>query len=336
MARENRRATLADIAEEAGVSPTTASYVLNGRAEEMRISSITVDRVRETANRLGYRPNRTARSLRTRSTRTVGFVSDRVASGHFANAMLVGASRAARRRDHLLVIADSQSDRQAETDIIEEMIEWGVDGIIYATLAASQVQVPQILHGQRVVTLNCVAADVPWVAIMPDDQQAGRSAVDAVRLHGDESLVVVGDDSIASVTAGRRRRAGIAQRLADAGRPPAHRVDCDWTVADARRRVSDWLDAGADADAYVCMNDRVAMGVYQALQERHVEIGVDVSVVSFDGSDLAGWLAPALTSIEIPFATMGEMAIDSLLDGRAGPAELRVPMRTVTGDSIRP
>src|SRR5687767_9369291 len=98
-----RKATLSDVASDAGVSLTTASYILNDRSAEMRIAPETERRVRQTMSRLGYRPNRSARSLRTSTTMTFGLVSDRVAGGSYSSQMLVGASSAARALDHLLV-----------------------------------------------------------------------------------------------------------------------------------------------------------------------------------------------------------------------------------------
>ena len=77
--------TLRDVALHAGVSRTTASYILNGRADQMRIATATVDRVREAIEDLGYRPNRVAQNLRTSTTKTIGVLSDHVASGAYAS-----------------------------------------------------------------------------------------------------------------------------------------------------------------------------------------------------------------------------------------------------------
>ena len=88
--------TLSDVAARAGVAATTASYILNGRSLEMRISSDTEARVHKAARELGYRPNRTAQSLRTASTRIVGVVTDYVAGGMFSARILAGANAGCR------------------------------------------------------------------------------------------------------------------------------------------------------------------------------------------------------------------------------------------------
>ncbi len=77
----------------------------------------------------------------------------------------------------------------------------------------------------------------------------------------------------------------------------------------------------------VCLNDRVAMGTYQALATNGLDVPRDVAVVSFDGSELATWLRPAVTSVALPFAELGERAVQVLLDPRPSAGEVvRVPM----------
>ena len=100
--------------------------------------------------------------------------------------------------------------------------------------------------------------------------------------------------------------------------------------------MSDWLAAGGRASGLVCMNDRIAMGVYQALAQAGMSVPHDVSVVSFDNSELATWLRPRLTSVSLPYAEMGATAVAVLLDGARTDAGItRVPMPIAPGGSVR-
>ena len=149
---------LADVAAEAGVSATTASDILNGRADEMRIAPTTVAKVQAAVAHLGYRPNRSARSLRTRRSATVGLISDQIAGEQYGSSMLTGASLAARELDHLVVMGESGGDPELERLLIEEMLERDVDGVVYATRTARTVRLPEGLRGVRSILLNCEAA----------------------------------------------------------------------------------------------------------------------------------------------------------------------------------
>jgi LacI family transcriptional regulator len=331
-----KKATLTDVARLAGVSVTTASYILNGRSTQMRISAETARRVKTAMQDLDYRPNWSARTLRRSSTQTIGLISDFVASGAFSSQLLTGASAAARECDHLLVIGESMGDRAGEELLIEEMVARQVDGIIYATLAASIVQVPEKLRDVRAVLLNCLDPERALPTVLPDDLLGGRMAVEHLLAAGVQGPVyVVGEDPSPEATAGRDRMAGINEALDEAGLALAGVVSCPWGVRPAYDGVDAWLRTGARPTALICLNDRIAMGVYQALAEHGLSVPGDVAVISFDGSDLATWLRPRVTSLELPFRAMGALAVEILMSpGRRRPTGVsRLPLTLRHGES---
>ena len=304
--RSSRRTILADVAARAGVSVTTASYVLNGRAEEMRISSEAAARVSTAAEQLSYRPNHNARSLRTSRTSTLGIVSDHLASGQYASQMLSGAAAAARARGHLVVIAETGGDPMLEEQLIQELLDRRVDGILYATLSARRVDVPESLGGTRLVLLNCTDPEREVACVVPDEMSGGRLAARTVLGAGAaERLYVVGEDPSLDTIAGLRRMRGILAELAEHDGELAGVVPCAWEVRPAYDAVSARLTSGDRPTGLVCLNDRIAMGAYQALAAYGLEVPGDVSVVSFDGSGLATWLRPELSSVAIPFHRAG-------------------------------
>jgi LacI family transcriptional regulator len=329
------RATLTDVARLAGVSGTTVSYILNDRAEEMRISADTQKRVRAAAAQLGYRPNRSARSLRTRTTKTIGVITDYVAGGMFASRLLSGANAAARRLDHVIVIGESEGDPAVERLLVDEMLERQMDGLIYVTRTTLALD-SSLLPDSQVVLLNCVDEDHARPAVLPDEHAGGRSAASAILASGlSGEVYVVGEDPTPNAIAGPLRLAGIRERLSESGVTLSGVVSCDWAVEPAYDAIGRWLDAGHRPRGLICLNDRVAMGVYQALGERGLVVPDDVAVVSFDGSELASWLRPHVTSVELPFAAMGDLAVRLLLAPEAaGPSPHLVPMPVIDGQSV--
>ena len=332
-----RRVTLHDVAKKAGVSPTTASYILNGRSSQMRIAADTEERVRQAAEQLGYRPNRSAQSLRTASTQTIGLISDFVASGHYASRMLTGASGAARGSDHLLVIGETEGDADHQLDLIEEMIDRRVDGFVYATLTTAEVVVPEALTRRRTVLLNCLDRAHSLPAVLPNEFEGGRTAAEVLLDAGiAEAVFLVGEEPTTDSLSGRERSEGVADRLDEVGAGLAGVVECAWDVEPAFDAVSAWLGGGTRPRGLICLNDRIAMGVYQALSEAGLAVPDDVSVVSFDGSELAGWLRPPVTSVEIPYSDLGALAVHTLMrDDWADAGISRLPMPLVRGGSTR-
>jgi len=250
--------------------------------------------------------------------------------------MLLGASAAAREVDHLLMIGETDGNPDLESLYIEELLDRQVDGIIYATRTASRVRVPESLRQRRTVLLNCVDPSLDLPAVLPDEVGGGCLAADLLLERGIyDGIYVIGEDPTPHALAGPERLEGIHDALRRAGRSLSGVVACEWAVRSAYDAVSRWLAGGTRPRGLLCLNDRVAMGAYQALGERGLAVPDDVAVVSFDGSELATWLRPPVVSVALPFAELGALAVRFL----TGPPEeqprfARVPMSLQDGGSL--
>ena len=326
-----QRATLLHVAQRAGVSRSTASFVLAGRHQDMRISEDARQRVLRAAQELDYRPNLMARSLRTKVTKTVALVSDTLASDPYAGRAIHGALAAAVAHGHLLFIGETEGDPVIEEKLISDFLDRQVDAFLYASMFTRYVRVPKQLRGRSVVLLNCLtrAAKPAQHAIVPDEVAAGWTAattlLDVGHRHG---IYLVGNPS-QQIVAGRERLAGIREGLAAADTRLAGTIDCDWWPDSAYEAVSRALADGLAPRALICLNDRIALGAYQALRGDGRLIPDDVSVLSFDDSELAAWLRPQLTSISLPHYQLGWQAVERLLGPSAEPMvhRLRMPVR---------
>ena len=323
-----QRATLLQVAQRAGVSRSTASFVLAGRHQDMRISEDARQRVLRAAQELDYRPNLMARSLRTKVTKTIALVSDTIASDPYAGRVIQGSLAAAVSRGHLLFIGETEGDPVVEQRLIADFLDRQVDAFLYASMFTRYVTLPKQLRGRPVVLLNCLTrtARPAHHSIIPDELTAGltaaRTLLDAGHRQGIHLVGHPGDGVFAS----RERLAGIEEALGDASARLAGTIDCNWWPDSAYDAVSQALAAGLQPKALICINDRVALGTYQALREAGARIPDDVSVISFDDSELAAWLRPQLTSIALPHYELGWHAVEALLGPEAPPAVMRLPM----------
>ncbi|QDY08266.1 substrate-binding domain-containing protein [Micromonospora sp. HM134] len=327
------RATLADVARRAGLSKTAASMVLNGR-EGTRLSAEAHQRVFAAAEELGYRPNLAARSLRTRKTATIAFVSDIVATTRFAGGLIRGALDAARERDHVLLITETQGDATFEQYAIEAMLDRQVDGVIYAAMATRRLTVPPAILGGPVVLLNATSPD-DLPCVLPDDERAGRTVTTALLDHGHrDRIALIGrnrlkeDDAEVSLAA-RARLRGVHRALEDAGLDLLTECFCaEWLPEHGYAAMRTLLGRPTRPTAIICMNDRLAFGAYQALAEAGLTVPDDISVVSFDDDPIAAWLRPGLSTTALPHEQMGRRAVEILLDGGgATPSLVPMPLR---------
>lgn len=335
------RVTLADVARRAGLSKTAVSLVLNGR-EGTRLSTEAHQRIFAAAEELGYRPNVAARSLRTRKTATIAFVSDIVATTRFAGGMIRGALDAAREHDHVLLIAETQGDAAFEKHAIDAMLDRQVDGVVYAAMATRRLTVPPALLAGPVVLLNATSPDgLPCV--LPDDERAGRTAATALLSKGHrDRIAVIGRNRLKETDpevslAADARLHGIRAALAEVGATILREASCsDWLPEHGYAAMRSLLRKPQRPTAVVCMNDRLAFGAYQALADAGLSVPRDVSVVSFDDDPIAAWLRPSLSTVALPHEAMGRRAVELLLDGgrRAGPA--LVPMTLRRRKSVAP
>jgi LacI family transcriptional regulator len=341
-----RRVTLADVARRAGVSQTTASFVLTGRGDEMRISQQVRVRVEQAVRDTGYRPNVVSRSLRTGMTQTIGFVSDTVATTAFAGHLVWGALDAARESEHLLLIAETEGDPELEKEMIEVMRDRGVDGIVLASMSTRWATIPKgLLDGPSVLLNALPAKPCAIAAVIPDEKEAGRTAARALLEAGHtEGIYVVGagprrNQVPKGVVAAAERLSGILEVLDAANVQLAGGVVLgDWQPKAGYEATSELLKRKIETKALICLNDRLSFGAYHALEDAGRKVGQDVSVVSFDDELVASWVRPGLTSIAIPHYELGRKAIEVLLDGdgeagREGHV-YRVPMPLRQRDSI--
>jgi LacI family transcriptional regulator len=333
-----KRATLADVARLAGLSSTSASMILNGRPDT-RLSQDAHDRVNAAAAQLGYRPNVAARGLRTDKTLTIGFISDVVATTRFASGLIKGTLEAAEAAGHVVLVLETGGDPERESEAIAAVLDRQVDGIIFATMRARELFIPDIPPSINVVMLNATNQQHPG-SILPDEEEGGRTAVRLLIENGHrDGIALIGQnddverDVFRSATVARRV-AGVRAEMAEhAVGFIAEESIWLWEPEDGYRAVSALLRSRDDVKALLCMNDRLAFGAYQAIAEAGLRVPEDVSVVAFDNDELAAYLRPGLTTVALPHEAMGRAAVEMLL-GQNNGQELLVPMPAIHRASI--
>lgn len=334
----SKRATLADVAKLAGLSPTAASMILNGRPDT-RLSQAAHDRVNAAAQALGYRPNVAARGLRTDKTLTIGFISDVVATTRFASGLIKGALEAAEAAGHVVLVLETGGDPERETEAIAAVLDRQVDGIIFATMRARELFVPDLPAGTAVVMLNATNARHS-ASVLPDEAAGGRRAVQVLvdRGHRDGIALIGQNDDVErdvfrSATVSRRV-AGVRAAMAEYGlRFVAEESIWLWEPEEGYNTTKALLERRDDVKALLCMNDRIAFGAYQALAEAGLRVPDDVSVVSFDNDELAAYLRPGLTTVALPHEEMGRRAVQLLLSGEPH-NETLIPMPVIERASV--
>ncbi|ABW16384.1 transcriptional regulator, LacI family [Parafrankia sp. EAN1pec] len=308
----SNRASIRDVAAAAGVSQTTVSHVLN-RTEGARVAEETRERVLEAAQRLGYTPSRLARGLRLRRTNTVGLISDHIATTPHAGKIILGVQETTLKHGLIPMLFNTGGSAEAEQRAVKELVQRQVDGVLYARMYHSHVQLPPGLSGLPTVLLDARSDDT-MPAVVPDEFGGGRAAVEELLQHGHTRIGFITNRDDIPATHGRLE--GYRAALKDAG----IRYDPRLVIAEESEATGGYIAAHAlltrrgRPSGLFCFNDRMAMGAYRAAAELGLEIPRDLSVVGFDNQEIiANGLHPGLTTVALPHYEMGCWAADTLL-----------------------
>ena len=287
--------------------------VLNGRVQGT-VAEATQQRVREAAAELGYTRSAVAVSLRERRTRTIGLITDEIATSPFAGRMARAASLAAAREDYLVITMDLSLRDHSVSEAARLLAERQVDGLVYATMGRLRVPRPVIPPGIPLVLLNCELDEDSGAAppsFLPDDAGGARRAARRLAETGHRRIAMLsgGDGSVAD----EERIAGFRDELAAWGLTPQI-VPAGWQLDDGYRATSHLLAGPEPPTGLFCIRDRVAGGALHAATAAGLDVPGRLSVIGFDDEDFfAERLTPALTTIALPHSEMGEGAMAVLL-----------------------
>jgi LacI family transcriptional regulator len=314
MQGSDRNVSMADVAARVGVSVTTVSHVLN-EVPGKRISPETRDRVRSTAEAMGYVINGVARSLRTRRSHVIAMIGDEIAITPHAFGIIQGAQETASKLGWLLVHINTGVDRSLELAEINALRQRQVDGFLYARMYNREVVLPDVLAGLPTVLVDGTCPDPLISSVVPEEFSGARTAVGELIRHGHRKIAFI--NNVDDIPAARGRLAGYRSALEEAG--VGWREDYIVRgISDARggfRSTGALLDLDDPPQAIFCFNDRVAMGGYHAARERGLRIPEDVSFVGFDNQvNVADGLFPGLTTVALPHYEMGAWGVRTLGD----------------------
>lgn len=304
----SRRATIRQVAGKAGVSIATVSRVFNGLST---VDPAMVDRVRDAAERLGYRPNATARALTLGRTSTVGLLVPDLANPYF-NQLLKHFSAAAEAEGYRLLVADSDLNAANELPLCHELLRQ-VDGLALLSPRMPPDDVRTLLaEGLPTVWANRLIRGVTMPAVAVDSLHgmgALRGHLEA--LGHRRAVYLAGPRGSWSQT--QRWRALKQPRpdgLTTTSVPAGNTIDEGFAAVDAALE--------GDPTVMVCFNDLTALGALARLWDLGVRVPEEMSLTGFDDIPFASFVSPPLTTTASPAVQVGRDLWDLFAALRAG------------------
>jgi LacI family transcriptional regulator len=311
-----KRPTQADVAQRAGVSRATVSYVLNKRTEgRIPITEETRHNVLKAARELGYTPHALARSLRSGLTHTIGLLIPDTNNPHYMD-LLSGVEAEVVAQDYYLVLVSATLDPERERHCLRSLVQQRLDGLILAPTFADllEQEIEDLLeHTSPVVFVNyrpdadCAYADVRSgaEALMDHLIALGHQRIGFV--HG------VARDGLAStrmaVYRAKSDTLGMHSPSGEPGRTAGPMiVNCGHTMEDGYQAARQLLDLDEPPTAIWTVNDLLAVGALRAIRERGLRVPEDISLAGFDDIAIAAQLYPPLTTVAMHAQEVGRRA----------------------------
>jgi DNA-binding LacI/PurR family transcriptional regulator len=325
--------TLEAVALAAGVSRATVSRVVNGNS---RVRPATRTAVERTIHKLGYTPNRAARSLVTRRTDSVGLVipepTTKLFGDPFFPRLIRGINSVLGEADQLLVLLTPQSTHD-EDQLGQYLVSGHLDGAMLVSLHGAD-PLPAYLS-ERGVPVVVGGRPAPGTLVDFVDVDNVQGALQAVR-----HLISLGRRRILTVTGpldmapAQDRLTGYRIAVAEAriDEDPALQLSCDFDQVAARDAVEQFIAAGGKFDAVFAASDAMALGAMAAIGRANRRVPLDVAVVGYDDSPLALSSDPPLSSVRQPIEEMGREMARALL-AQLGKSR-QVPRSVVLGTEL--
>ncbi len=302
--------TIRDVAELAGVHPSTVSRVIN---DDSRISEKTKNKVLLIIKKLGYTPNAIARGLKTKRTYTLGMLIPDITNPFFAE-IARGVEDAANKNNFNVILCNTDDKLKKERIYLEILKGKRVDGLILGTahirdksiLELEKKKFPYILVSRNIEGLdkNCIIVDDVVGGIMVT-----------------EYLIKLGHRRIAHITGPLKTRSALNRLKGYKLTLKKYEIEYrdelvgegDFRIKGGYQVMKRLLKIAEPPTAIFAANDLLALGAIQAIQKKKYHIPEDFCIIGFDDIRLASFVYPPLTTIRQPMLEMGALAVKMLL-----------------------
>jgi len=322
------RSTLHDVARLAGVSIKTVSNVIN---DYPHVRPDTRERVNRAIAELGYRPNLSARGLRSGRTGVIGLAVPSLRESYFAE-LADAVIRAAERRGLGVMVEQTGGNREAELLAVASNRPRFLDGLLFSPVSLGQHDADALVSTSPLVLLGERIFGGPTDHVTMHNMSSAQAAVEHLIEIGRRRIAVIGadlEDGDEASSASLRLK-GYLHALEHAGidldpvlvRPTAM---AQWNRASGAAAIHRLVDEGVRFDAVFTLNDTLGLGALRALGERHLRVPEDVAVIGFDNIDESRYSVPSMSTVDTGRDEIARIAVDRLIERIGEKGEPRPP-----------
>jgi LacI family transcriptional regulator len=308
------KVTMKDLAQQLGRSVSVVSRVLNGKADEYRISEKTQKLVKETASERGFSVNLVARGLRLQKTDTIGLLIPDIANSFFA--LIVRAvENTARRRGYSTILCDSENDENIEQACVSLLENRSIDGLLVAPVAKTTGNILR-LHQRNfpVVIIDRFSHDTDIPYVTTNNLQGAYEGTKHLISHGHRHIAFI--QGVPNAVPSIERRKGFENALKEHGIAPQEELvrGKEFHEQDGFDSAIHLLNRNPRPTAIFTSSSLGALGAMRACIKLGIKIPDELSIIGFDEHPYAQLLSPPLTTIAQQTQAIGEAASSLLLN----------------------
>jgi len=310
-----KRITIKDIAKVAEVSVTTVSFVLNDKGEKMGISQKVIEKVREVAAKMEFKPNGIASSLRTGKTRSIGLIVEDISNQFFSELARV-IEMEAKKLNYRVFYCSTGGDDELTVELINSLLHANIDGFIITPTGNLKATIDRLLALQYpVVLLDRYFEGQNVSHVVLDNFDGAYTATRYLLEKGFKNIAFV--TNFSQLIQMQLRKEGYVKALTESKLYDVSRVlDLKYHITEEDRitEITKFLDDNLEIDAVLFGANYLSIAGLQAFRKLGLKIPRDKAVISFDDHDSFRLHSPSITVLSQPIREMGEEAVKILMN----------------------
>ncbi|WP_164667824.1 substrate-binding domain-containing protein [Virgibacillus doumboii] len=304
--------TITDVARHAGVSKSTVSQFLNKRYDYM--GTKTKEKIEEAIEELGYQPNIVARSLKQKSTTTIGVIVANIMH-EFSTQVIRSIEDFCHEMDFHIIVCNADDEPEKEKKYINMLRAKQIDGIIiFPTGDNVDLYESMIDENYPIVFMDRHVPEIAISSIMLDNEKASSLAIDEFVRNGYERIGIVTTSTIKNVTPRIERINGYKKALEAHGFPVMNDYIKSAEIHDIQSELQEMLSLENPPEAILAGNDLALIEILKSTKKSQKRIPEDLALIGIDDVSFADIYHPSITTIAQPTFGMGKQAAEFLLD----------------------
>ncbi|ATL46081.1 LacI family transcriptional regulator [Chitinophaga caeni] len=310
-----KRLSLKDVAKLAGVAPSTVSFVLNGKAKQMRISDELADKIRAIVRKSGYQPHQVAVNLRTGQSKILGLIVESISGSFFAS--LAGTIESeAEKYGYRIVYCSTENDAKKGAELINMLSRQQVDGYLITPVAGMEQDIQQLMeYNKPIVLMDSYFPGLPAPHVLIDSYGSVAKGMEHLIKKGHKhiGLVTVDMDMVQI----KERTKAYVDTLKEHGIPQRKKYQLklpyNLDKEAAITAITQYLEVNPKLDAIFFTTNYLGIRGLETFVKLGLNLPKDLAMVCFDDHDLFRLYPPGITVIEQPVEEIAKTAIRMLM-----------------------